>query len=87
MNPLEFHNTAYSRRQFFRKSGTGLGMAALASLLGRHGVSAADALAGLGAQLPQIAPKAKRVIYLSMIGAPSQMDLFDYNEHTQKMNK
>ena len=28
MDPLlDFHNTAYSRRQFFRKSGTGLGMA------------------------------------------------------------
>jgi hypothetical protein len=34
MNPSEFHNTAYSRCHFFRKSGTGLGMAALASLLG-----------------------------------------------------
>ena len=75
MTPLQFHNTAYSRRQFFRKSGTGLGMAALATLLGKTGASAAEALA---AQVPQIAPKARRVIYISLIGAPSQMDWRKY---------
>ena len=87
MTPIEFHNTAYSRRQFFRKSGTGLGMAALASLLGQRGVSAAEGLAGLGASLPQIAPKAKRVIYISLIGAPSQLDLFDYKPDLKKRFK
>jgi uncharacterized protein (DUF1501 family) len=84
MNPIEFHNAAYSRRQFFRKSGTGLGMAALASLMGKHGLSAAETLAG---QLPQIAPKAKRVIYISLIGAPSQMDLFDYKPQLKQRFK
>jgi uncharacterized protein (DUF1501 family) len=84
MNPIEFHNAAYSRRQFFRKSGTGLGMAALASLMGKHGVSAAESLA---AKLPQIAPKAKRVIYISLIGAPSQMDLFDYKPQLKQRFK
>src|SRR6187402_823642 len=88
MNPLvEFHNTAYSRRQFFRKSGTGLGMAALATLLGQRGLSAAEAVAGLEKQLPQIAPKAKRVIYVSLIGAPSQLDLFDYKPELRKRFK
>jgi uncharacterized protein (DUF1501 family) len=84
MNPIEFHNAAYSRRQFFRKSGAGLGMAALASLMGKHGVSAAESLA---AKLPQIAPKAKRVIYISLIGAPSQMDLFDYKPQLKQRFK
>jgi len=84
MNPIEFHNTAYSRRQFFRKSGTGLGMAALASLMGKPGVSAAESIA---AKLPQIAPKAKRVIYISLIGAPSQMDLFDYKPQLKQRFK
>ncbi len=28
--------------------------------------------------LPHFAPKAKNVIYLHMVGGPSQMDLFDY---------
>ncbi len=87
MTPIEFHNTAYSRRQFFRKSGTGLGMAALASLLGQRGVSAAEGLAGLENSLPQIAPKAKRVIYISLIGAPSQLDLFDYKPDLKKRFK
>ncbi|MGA0845831.1 MAG: DUF1501 domain-containing protein [Luteolibacter sp.] len=77
MNPLiEHHNTAYSRRQFFRKSGIGLGMAALGSLLGRHGFG--DALPSHANPLPHVAPKAKRAIYISLIGAPSQIDLFDY---------
>ena len=87
MDPLEYHNTAYSRRQFFRKSGTGLGMAALASLLGPRGLSAADSLADITGRLPQIAPKAKRVIYISLIGAPSQLDLFDYKPDLQKRFK
>ena len=87
MNPLEIHNAAYSRRQFFRKSGTGLGMAALASLLGQRGVSAAESLAGIQDMLPQIAPKAKRVIYISLIGAPSQLDLFDYKPDLKKRFK
>jgi hypothetical protein len=84
MNPLDFHNTAFSRRQFFRKSGSGLGMAALASLLGPGATSFAE---GLAARLPQIAPKAKRAIYISLIGAPSQLDLFDYKPDLSKRFK
>ena len=87
MTPLESHNASYSRRQFFRKSGTGLGMAALASLLGQRGISAADSLAGIQGMLPQIAPKAKRVIYISLIGAPSQLDRFDYKPDLKKRFK
>ncbi len=88
MNPLiEFHNTAYSRRQFFRKSGAGLGMAALGSLLGQRVLSAAESLGGLATPLPQIAPKAKRAIYISLIGAPSQIDLFDYKPELSKRFK
>src|SRR5882762_4550658 len=71
-------NAALTRRQFFRKSATGLGVAALASLLGPR---------ALGVSLPgektpndpwRLAPKAKRAIYISLIGAPSQVDTFDY---------
>jgi len=86
MNPLiDFHNTAYSRRQFFRRSGVGLGMAALGTLLGRH--SLAEGLSSLGSPLPHIAPKAKRAIYISLIGAPSQIDLFDYKPKLQERFK
>ena len=34
MNNLHEYNSAITRRQFFRKNGTGLGVAALTSLLG-----------------------------------------------------
>lgn len=63
-----------TRRHFFGRSATGLGIAALAGLLRKDLEGAADALPGL----PHFAPTAKRVIYLFQSGAPSQMDLFDY---------
>ncbi|MBM3964906.1 MAG: DUF1501 domain-containing protein [Planctomycetes bacterium] len=79
-----------TRRQFFRRGGNALGMAALASLgMPLANAMEADAESGTGlGTLPHIAPKAKRVIYLHMVGGPSQMDLFDYkpqmNEYYDK---
>ncbi len=68
-------------RRTFLKRGSGIGLAALFSLIG------GDAFAGTQKQafkrvgglpnLPHFAAKAKRVIYLHQSGAPSQMDLFD----------
>ncbi|MGB8169321.1 MAG: DUF1501 domain-containing protein [Chthoniobacteraceae bacterium] len=75
MNPIEHFLATQSRRQFFRRSGLTLGSAALASLL-RENLSAAPANP-LAAHAPHFASKAKRVIYLHMIGAPSQLDLFE----------
>jgi hypothetical protein len=68
-----------TRRQFFGRASSGIGVAALASLLRPDLVSAnsADTSNGL-AGLPHFAPRAKRVIYLTQSGAPSQVDLFDY---------
>lgn len=65
-----------SRRQFFTSGRNLLGSTALASLLTRHAM-ASESPAGLpmGTHFP---PKARRVIYLHMVGGPSQMDLFDY---------
>src|SRR5829696_6430698 len=65
-----------TRRQFFGRSATGIGTAALGSLLGPSlfGADAGAVLAGR----PHFAPKAKRVIYLFMHGGPSQLDLFDH---------
>ena len=62
---------AITRRHFFRQAGTGVGMAALAALLGDEAALAAAPPA------PHFPAKAKRVIYLFMAGAPSQIDLFD----------
>jgi hypothetical protein len=71
-------NAALTRRQFFRKGATGLGVAALASLLGPRAFGALENGAPNAGSLWRIAPKAKRAIYISLIGAPSQLDLFDY---------
>lgn len=73
-----------SRRQFFASGGHLLGSAALASLAGpalklaRGGHDDAGAQSSEGPIGPHFPPTAKRVIYLHMVGGPSQMDLFDY---------
>jgi len=66
-----------TRRHFFSVTSSGLGIAALASLLAED-LPAASASPGGLPGLPHFAPKARRVIYLFQSGAPSQMDLFDY---------
>ncbi len=81
MNPLSEFQRLETRRQFFSRGKNVLGYAALASLLGKNfnllGDTAPGA-AGPHLPLPHFAPKAKRVIYLHMVGGPSQMDLWDY---------
>ncbi|MFN4874531.1 MAG: DUF1501 domain-containing protein [Akkermansiaceae bacterium] len=85
MNPLDLYNEAYTRRQFFRKTGTGLGVAAMASLLNQEGMAAGKPMGNMS--IPQFAPKAKRAIYISLIGAPSQLDTFDYKPELKKRFK
>jgi uncharacterized protein (DUF1501 family) len=63
-----------TRRQFFRSGAAGLGSLALASLLGAETKAAVGGVPGL----PHFAPKARRAIYLHMLGAPPQMETFDY---------
>ena len=75
MNPIDQARLAITRRHFFSRASTGIGVAALASLLAEDAQAAA--VGGLPG-LPHFAPKAKRVIYLFQHGAPSQLDLFDY---------
>src|SRR3984957_15015098 len=66
----------YTRRQFLGRGSNVLGFAALASLMGRD----PHASAAMGSALPgpHFPSKAKHIIYLHMVGGPSQMDLFDY---------
>ncbi|MDZ4860218.1 MAG: DUF1501 domain-containing protein [Candidatus Hydrogenedentes bacterium] len=66
---------ATTRRQFFRDCGVGVGKIALASLMCGGASASVNPLA---VKQPHFAAKAKRVIYLFMAGAPSQLDLFDY---------
>ncbi len=71
-----------TRRHFFADCGVGLGKIALASLLTKSAARADAPVAG--PQPPHFAPKAKRVIFLFMAGAPSQLDLFDYKPQLVK---
>jgi uncharacterized protein (DUF1501 family) len=59
-----------TRRQLLRRGALGIGAVALQSLLGAAESGAPP--------LPHFAPKAKRVIWLHMVGAPPQLDLFDW---------
>ncbi len=79
MNPILDHPLRHTRRQFFGRAASGVGTAALASLLGENARGAGPAAALPGA--PHFAPRAKRVIYLLQAGAPSHLDLFDYKPH------
>ena len=76
-----------TRRHFFRDCGVGVGKIALATLLAES--QARSAWAGaepdrtpaprdvMAPRPPHFAPRARRVIFLFMAGAPSQLDLFD----------
>ncbi|MFO0906623.1 MAG: DUF1501 domain-containing protein [Pirellulales bacterium] len=79
MNPWQEHIANITRRCFFRQGGHALGWAALSSLLAQDQARAADsapsAPQGSRTHFPG---KAKRVIYLHMVGGPPQMDLYDY---------
>lgn len=76
MNPLERYCALQNRRQFLTHSSMGLG-----------GIAFANAVPALaGDSTPHHTPKAKRVIFLSMAGGPSQLDLFDYKPDLHKQH-
>ena len=80
MDPRQQFGALLTRRHFFGRSASGIGGAALLSLLGEDARAAELNRAAFGGlpDLPHFAPKAKRVIYLFQSGGPSQMELFDF---------
>ena len=74
---FDSNQLALTRRHFLSGSSLSLGALALSSLLPR--VARADVRAHL-------APKAKRVVYLHMAGAPSSLDLFDPKPKLVELN-
>jgi hypothetical protein len=89
MHPLEQQLLTQTRRTFLKSTGLGFGSIALGSLLAESLFAAGSpvnppAANSLAARAPHFAPRAKRVIYLHMVGAPSQLDLFDYKPALQK---
>jgi hypothetical protein len=84
-NPVEQSHLLQTRRHFFGRSSTGIGVAALASLMNES--AQAGPQAAVPAELAKIAPKAKRVIYMLQSGAPSQVDLFDHKPSLEKLDR
>src|SRR5262245_13066479 len=79
---IDFHReniARVTRRQFFGSATSGVGMAALATLMGGGSARGADRARGESGLpgLPHFAPKAKRVVILWQGGGPSHVDLFD----------
>jgi hypothetical protein len=80
-----------TRRYFLRNSAVGVGMMAARSLLAQEspgGVgSVGPIVPGEAGVLPSLhhLPTAKRVIYLCMSGAPSQLDMYDYKPKMAEM--
>lgn len=83
-----------TRRHFLKKCSLGLGGLAFAAMSGCNPFSSSNGenIQAMGSghpldpKLPHFAPKAKRVIYLHMAGAPSQLELFDYKPELQKLH-
>ena len=83
-----------TRRALLGRGLGALGSTALASLLGTSGgrllaagLGSAPELSpgtALGHQGPHFVPRAKHVIYLHMVGGPSQIDLFDHKPQLQE---
>lgn len=86
MDPIREHALLLTRRHFFGRLATGIGTAALGTLLNPAllaGLTAPRRVGGLPG-LPHFAPKARRVIYLHMAGGPSQLELFDHKPALEK---
>jgi len=79
MNLLNDYQLLENRRQFLARGRNVLGYAALSQLMGGAG-----RLLGAEEAPGQFPAKAKHVIYLHMVGGPSQIDLWD---HKPKMNE
>ena len=78
-----------TRRHFLAKCSTGLGAMWLAMQGRTWGAGSAlvkDPASPLAPAPPFAAPRAKRIIYLHMAGAPSQHELFDYKPELAKLN-
>ncbi|NDJ11494.1 MAG: DUF1501 domain-containing protein [Acidobacteriia bacterium] len=79
--------TEETRRRFFSRGAQGIGALALASMGGRSALAAGAPEKSIGGLdgLPHFPAKAKRVIYLHLVGAPPQMETYDYKPKMKDM--
>ena len=87
MKELHDHFINNNRRNFLKKTGLCIGGLALGSLVNPFQRDDKDPFSLISNQLnlPNYAPKAKRIIYLFQSGGPSQNDLFDYKPKLSQM--
>ena len=87
MTLLQRYYLTESRREFLKHTGAGIGALGLASVLNGR-LFAAPAAGGAGDPLapirPHIAPRAKNVIYIHLVGGPSHLELFDFKPELVK---
>ncbi|MDZ4288148.1 MAG: DUF1501 domain-containing protein [Prosthecobacter sp.] len=77
------HGLAFSRRQALKSCSSGIGWLAFSALAHQ---AAAKSGSGLAMRAPHFPARAKRVIFLTMRGGPSHVDLFDYKPELIKHN-
>jgi hypothetical protein len=73
-----------SRREMLKTASCGIGFLAYADMCARAATTDPNNL--LAAKSPHFAPRAKRVIFMFMAGAPSHVDTFDYKPQLQADN-
>lgn len=78
------------RRSFLRRTGVGIGAAALQALIleekANAGKQKAVAANGMRSDLPHHPPRVKNVIFLCMAGGPSHLETFDYKPHLNALD-
>ena len=77
---VEQYQWLQSRRRFLNRAGMGLGATVLSSLVAKQANATLP-------ELPHFRPRANRVIFLFMGGAPSQIDLYDYKPGLEQKYK
>lgn len=82
-----------SRRRFLGQLGAGFGSLAFEALLQNDARAAAavrqpviDPLQPYAPRAPHFAPRAKSVIFIFLVGGPSQVDTFDYKPELQRLS-
>ncbi len=83
IDPFQALRQGLKRRSFLTRSGLGLGALALGALEQR----AFPGNGGPGQFRRETSPRIKSIIYLHMVGAPSQLDLFDYKPVLQRYDR
>lgn len=78
--------TPIGRRTLLQQSGFGMGAFALSQMLRQDSQAASRGQNALAVKPSHFMPRAKSVIYIHMVGAPSHLDLFDYKPELQKRN-